>query len=91
MTFGEAASAYKRSDDFTDLRHSTQTIYERGLNNYVPPTFRDVKLTEIDTRAVADWLKSPARSSASAAASPVCRRDAAGRAHVAARRVALGG
>ena len=31
-----------------------QTIYERGLNNYVLPTFRDVKLTEIDTRAVAD-------------------------------------
>src|SRR5215207_815187 len=57
-TFAAVLEEYKRSDHFTDLRASTQATYGRALNNYVRPTFDDVKVSEITTRAVADWLKS---------------------------------
>jgi integrase len=57
-TFAEVLEEYKRSDHFTDLRASTQATYSRALDNYVRPTFDDVKVSEITARAVADWLKS---------------------------------
>src|SRR5215213_739307 len=57
-TFGELLEDYKRSEDFTDLRDSTRTAYERALKNYVIPAFGNVQVSEITTRNVADWLKS---------------------------------
>jgi integrase len=57
-TFAEVLEEYKRSEHFTDLRASTQATYSRALDNYVRPTFDHVKVSEITTRAVADWLKS---------------------------------
>jgi Phage integrase, N-terminal SAM-like domain len=57
-TFAELLEGYKRSEDFTDLRDSTRTAYERALKNYVIPTFGNVQVSEITTRKVADWLKS---------------------------------
>ena len=47
---------YKASDDFTELKPSTRALYERNLDNYVMPTFKDVKVSAIDPGVVADWL-----------------------------------
>lgn len=56
-TFGQVVAEYKASDDFTDLKASTRALYERNLTNYVLPFFEGVKVSDIDTRKVADWLK----------------------------------